>query len=238
MFPQICEKCCKRKHSHIYLVFNNIESYLSVFVIFIWRLRSVISCEWEIKSFCGLTDRIFSDWKLKEKQIANFNMGILDLFPACSLLKIHIKNCFKVVNSLVRGAPKSLSGLGKPKLRDPSRHLTWFLALPWRCFILCWQKNSVSILRHLLIIREIFFLFYSHNCRFPLCSVMWLEGSMLIRWETEPHEVRNEGGGVGDRICFLNQFSASDFLKAEITAKKRKTHKKQIRKVRVLIITD
>lgn len=41
-------------------------------------------------------------------------MNILDPLLV-SLLKIHIKIFFKVVNSLVCGAPKSLSGLGKPK---------------------------------------------------------------------------------------------------------------------------
>lgn len=47
-FPQICKKCWpKKKHSNIYLVFNDIKSYLSVFVILIWRLWSAISCEWE-----------------------------------------------------------------------------------------------------------------------------------------------------------------------------------------------
>lgn len=38
-FPQICKKCWqKKKHSNIYLVFNNIKNYLTVFVILILRL--------------------------------------------------------------------------------------------------------------------------------------------------------------------------------------------------------
>ena len=41
-------------------------------------------------------------------------MNILDPLLV-SLLKVHLKNFFKVVNSLVHRAPKGLSGLGKPK---------------------------------------------------------------------------------------------------------------------------
>lgn len=43
MFPQICKKCWqKKKSSNICLVFNNIKSNLSVFVILILRLWAVV----------------------------------------------------------------------------------------------------------------------------------------------------------------------------------------------------
>lgn len=149
------------------------------------------------KSFCGLTDRIgyFQTEEVKRKTNSKLQYGhswFVSLLV--SLLKIHIKKCFKVVNSLVRGAPKSLSGLGKPKRETPADILHDFLRCREGVLFYVDRRTVFPSCDIFSSLEKYFSYFISHNCRFPLCSVMWLEDQCLFDGRLSLSEVRNEGG--------------------------------------------